>query len=417
MFMKFGALAVMSQAYAVWRHGFPLYETEDEIAKRTLTLFYVPRKAYIEELIAAATGGPQVRPSELVSQDYYSGDKKLQQAAWDELNRRYLRAAFPRAHLHGAILQAAEEAAVAFVYHDRTAEDAARVARSLLGQFDLNFFPNMPIPVPSLLQFPVEVALDESLFKDIPLKGDRLEPRSPELQYRGSTPLSARTIGEATGTSPVLIKQFLESQFGFYGSLGMVAADLLAYEHAPNGQLSRFFVEKAFSRTRAAGSAHSQRVFEIYRELAQANADINAIKKSGLPMDKRKRKVEDLLKKHPQLRTSMPGKTTRSLEKTDIGRAHNAMVGFRQDAERLTEMESLSEVQKFAEVFAARHSRQPSLEALETQGEWDSIGAVKRWLQDEMHIAREQTAQRALAIDAKSKGKAKEAMQWRSPDR
>jgi len=105
--------------------------------------------------------------------------------------------------------------------------------------------------VPTAALVPAEVWANKNTFTDRPIVPESKAGLDPELQHGNYTSLTAREIGNVTGTSPAVIDHLMRGFFGTLGTYAVILADIVArqagdYPSLPEKTWRQFPLVKAF---------------------------------------------------------------------------------------------------------------------------------------------------------------------------
>jgi len=141
-------------------------------------------------------------------------------------------------------------------------------------------------PVPQLVKPMAEVFFNKNFFTGNAIEGMGDSNRSPGLRAGPWTSVALRDLGEKLNISPKKVEHILRGYLGAVGT-GLVMSADLAYTHVaelpdrPDMSINqyplvgRFLREKVAQRTK-----YGTRAWEIFREVAMINSDLNYMKKN-----------------------------------------------------------------------------------------------------------------------------------------
>lgn len=164
--------------------------------------------------------------------------------------------AIPKPFEMAVVLNAAEAVWDAFADKDPLA--ASRYKDGLFSVLaPPNLFEGLPI-----LKFYYEAKSNMDMFTGRPIVPPALEGLEPWMQYTASTSMLSRVLGKAVNVPPVLIDQFMTTQFGTLGRSAMALSDM-AMGDKPDQGWDEFFLTRRFVKSAARGSASSSRFWEL----------------------------------------------------------------------------------------------------------------------------------------------------------
>ncbi|MFK8250186.1 LPD38 domain-containing protein [Ancylobacter terrae] len=167
--------------------------------------------------------------------------------------------AIPKPFELAVVLNAAEAAWDAFAEHDPLA-----ASRYLDGLFSVIAPPNLFEGLP-ILKFYYEAKTNTDMFTGRPIVPAELEGMEPWLQYTAATSQIGRVVGKAINQPPVMIDQFVTSQFGSVGRTAMALSDMASGDKPTQGW-DEVFLTRRFVKSASRGSASSKAFWDLVSE-------------------------------------------------------------------------------------------------------------------------------------------------------
>ncbi|MCJ8143810.1 hypothetical protein MKI84_12875 [Ancylobacter sp. A5.8] len=191
--------------------------------------------------------------------------------------------AIPKPFEMAVVLNAAEAIWDAFAESDPLA-----TSRYLDGLFNVIAPPNLFEGLPGL-KFYYEQKTNTDMFTGRPIVPEAVEGMETWLQYTAATSELGKLIGSAIGVAPVMVDQFITSQFGTVGRSVMALSDM-ATGDKPSQGWDEVFITRRFVKMASRGSTSSRQFWDMvsgrtgelegkaksYRALSDAGDDVGA---------------------------------------------------------------------------------------------------------------------------------------------
>lgn len=164
--------------------------------------------------------------------------------------------AIPKPFEMAVVLNAAEAAWDAWAEADPLA-----ASRYLDGVFDVLMPPNLLEGIPGA-KFYFEAKTNTDLFTGREIVPRNLEGLEPWMQYTASTSAISRAIGKAIDVPPVMVDQFITTQFATLGRSVMALSDMASGDKPRQGW-DEFFLTRRFVKSASRGSTSSSQFWDM----------------------------------------------------------------------------------------------------------------------------------------------------------
>lgn len=178
--------------------------------------------------------------------------------------------AIPKPFEMAVVLNAAEAAWDAWAEADPLA-----ASRYLDGVFDVLMPPNLLEGIPGA-KFYFEAKTNTDLFTGRAIVPPYLEGLEPWMQYTASTSAISRTIGKAIDVPPVMVDQFITTQFATVGRSVMALSDMASGDKPRQGW-DEFFLTRRFAKRASRGSTSSSQFWDM---ISQSTGTLEGAAKS-----------------------------------------------------------------------------------------------------------------------------------------
>nr|WP_281418592.1 LPD38 domain-containing protein [Ancylobacter oerskovii] len=167
--------------------------------------------------------------------------------------------AIPKPFEMAVMLNAAEAIWDAFAEKDPLA-----ASRYVDGLFNVIAPPNLFEGLPGL-KFYYEAKTNTDMFTGRAIVPDELQGMETWLQYTAATSQIGRLIGSAIGVAPVMVDQFITSQFGTLGRSAMALSDMASGDKPSQGW-DEVFITRRFVKMASRGSTSSRQFWDLVSE-------------------------------------------------------------------------------------------------------------------------------------------------------
>jgi len=260
-------------------------------------------------------------------------------------------------------------------YSTKTLKDTYRI---LLEQFRLN-------PMPQLLVPPFEIMINKNQFTGRPIEILGEEQLAPELRGEGRTSRTVRKIGETLNLSPPQIEALLRGYFNTMGSYGLLLSDQFFFNDSEDLSLNKYPVIRRFRKEiPVRNTKYVTQAYELIDEITTAF-------RSGRELINRfepnRAYTYFLDAKHRKKATQ----TEKSLNK------------FNKQIQNVDNIRRLTMLQDYAKLLGPSMGRSNYAKSLKDAEVWDDIGALKKYLKNDLYFHRNKIAERFATMIEREK--------------
>lgn len=156
--------------------------------------------------------------------------------------------------------------------------------------------------MPTVMQGPVEMAANYSMFRGGPIENPYMEKLLPELRYSQNTSDTAKAIGRLIHVSPAKLDYFVSSQFAgigraLFGMTDMLISGEILNDKLPESQQIPIFKKFLMKEPIGSLSKSVDTFYSHYKELSQAKLSYDSYVAKG-----DKRGADGVFRRYPELR-------------------------------------------------------------------------------------------------------------------
>jgi hypothetical protein len=335
-----GLLALASAGlYAVNRKN-PLYDRLEDWDRDSSWHFFVPKPATLQ----VWAEGRDVPPEQA-----------------------YLHFRLPKLWEIGAFSSIAERGLQAIMDH-APGQGVLNILNVIRQQFSLQAIPQALLPL-------YELATNRDQFTGRPIITQAEKDLMPFAQSGSDTSETMRALGYAERNLPTALQippaqaeHLLRGYFNTWATYGLSLADAIGFDNKPDMRLDQMpVIRRFFSYEPARGSRYVTELYDLIQQAQQARATMRHMDKAG------QHDIAGELENTPD-----------NLAYGQMNYADQHMRAIRADMEAVRRADSLEAVRQLADQ-RARLLRRPDLVAkAQAAGNWSDIGALKRYLLDDM---------------------------------
>ncbi len=247
-------------------------------------------------------------------------------------------------------------------------EAQAHTLRVFKDLFKLNVMPQIVAPL-------YEQAINRNTFTDRPIETLSMQGRAPYARYGPYTSRTLRTAGEATRDmpramqiNPARAEALLRGYLNTWAMYGLTLADAALFDDMPDLRVDQYPVVRRFYRQQP--GRHSRYVSKLYDAIREATEARRTLRF----MDRVNR---------PELADELENKFANRVY-SQMSRAQRHLRAINQEMRKVVYADNLEKVREIAWERGGMTNRPRLGNALARRPMWNDIGALKRWLLDDM---------------------------------
>jgi hypothetical protein len=366
--IKTGMLAMGSMALALLNNTNPIYRTLEDWDKDTHWHIFIPTKRYIEYFLENGEFPPNENILQSMGYDPELGT----------VNPFFTHWRLPKIWEIGSIASIAERVGINTVNGTLFDFDTAKeFTRLFLGNFRLNPIPQFALPI-------VEQIANKSFFTDREIVSPFERNLAPELQGGDTTSRTAQEIGKLTKISPPRIEHLIRGYFNTFAGYGFTLSDQFFFNDIEDLSIGKIPVLRRFRKD--VPNRNNQYVQEAYDIINEMQTVVASARESIKRFD--------------------PEGAESYLVETELGdvkfgnKTKELLTEYNRYISVVKNTKTLSQVQALAEIVGGLGGRDKNkyINNLKEQGIYNDIGALKKFLNDDLYIQRNRIAEKFVKI-------------------
>ena len=366
--IKVGMLAMGSMALALLNNTNPMYQTLEDWDKDTHWHIFIPTKRYIEYFLENGEFPPNENILQSMGYDPELGT----------VNPFYTHWRIPKIWEIGAIASIAERVGINTVNGTIFTLDTGKdFVMLFLNNFRLNPIPQFAVPI-------VEQIANKSFFTGREIVSPFERNLAPELQGGDTTSRTAQEIGKKLKISPPRIEHLIRGYFHTFAGYGFTLSDQFFFNDIEDLSIGKIPVLRRFRKD--VPNRNNQYVQEAYDIINEMQTVVASARESVKRFD--------------------PEGAESYLVETEIGdvkfgnKTKELLTEYNRYISIVKNTKTLSQVQAFAEIIAGLGGRDKNkyINNLKEEGIYNDIGALKKFLNDDLYIQRNRIAEKFVKI-------------------
>ena len=358
--VKTGLLATTSMALALFNSNNPMYQQTEEWDKDTHWHIFIPNARWLEFVI---TNGRLPHNSIEEAQGYNPQDGSF--------NPYYIHSRIPKIWEIGSVSSIAERAALRTVdgtiFTKETIEDFYRI---MMGNFRIN-------PISQAISPLVEIAMNKNFFTGRDIESQYDKSLQPGLRGASTTTRTAQAIGKKLNLSPPKIEALIRGYFNSFGYYGLTLADQWFFNDSEDLSIKDYPVIKRFTKAQPSrNTLYVKEAYEIIEEIISVNKSARELYKRYDKDNAYKLFNEDNQKFYGAATSTKAGLTN-----------------FNRLIQTTENTKTLSQLQELAILIGSATKKKNFVNSLKKQNIWEDLGALKKYLKDDLYMARNKIAE------------------------
>ncbi len=366
--IKTGMLAMGSMALALVNNSNPIYQTLEDWDKDTHWHIFIPTKRYIEYFLENG----EFPPNENILQSMgYNPELGT-------VNPFFTHWRLPKIWEIGSIASIAERVGINTVNGTLFDSDTANeFTRLFLGNFRLNPIPQFALPI-------FEQIANKSLFTGREIVNPFERNLAPELQGGETTSRTSQEIGKLTKISPPRIEHLVRGYFNTFAGYGFTLSDQFFFNDIEDLSIGKIPVIRRFRKD--VPNRNNQYVKEAYEIIDEMQTTIASARESIKRFDPEG--AESYLVESSLEEVKFGNKTKELLTE------YNRYISVVKNTKTLTQLHAVTEIV----ASLGGRKKEKYINNLKDEGIYNDLGALKKFLNDDLYIQRNRIAEKFVKI-------------------
>ena len=370
--IKMGLLATTSMALALHNSRNPMYQALEDWDKDTNWHIFIPNERWLR-FVAQNGRLPHNSYEEAIGYNPQDGS----------FNPYYFHWRMPKVWEVGSVASIAERVGLSTadgtLLTKKSGEDFKRI---FLSNFRLN-------PIPQFARPPVELMMNKTFFTGRPIETAYDKSIAPELRGAGRTSRTIRYIGDKLDLSPPQLEALIRGYFNSFATYGLLMGDQFFFNDSEDLSIKNYPVIRRFAKEQPLRS--TKYVTQAYEELEEISMVLKSARESIKRFDK-----DNAYKFILDERVKFKGLVNATKKKlTDYNRL----------IQTVDNTKTLSQLQELSKIIGKETGKKNYVQSLKDQNIWNDLGALKKYVKDDLYMIRNKIAEKFVKIIEQEKVK------------
>ena len=249
-----------------------------------------------------------------------------------------------------------------------------------MGNFRIN-------PLPQGFNPLVEIAMNKNFFTGRNIESQYDKSLKPELRGASTTTRTAQAIGKKLNLSPPKIQALIRGYFNSFGYYGLTLSDQWFFNDSEDLSIKDYPVIKRFTKEQQSrNTLYVKEAYEIIEEIISVNKSARELYKRYDKDGAYQYFNEDNQKFYGAATSTKTGLTN-----------------FNRLIQQTENTKTLSQLQELAIQIGDATKKKNFVNSLKKQNIWEDLGALKKYLKDDLYMARNKIAENFVKLIERKK--------------
>lgn len=386
--MRVGLLATTSSVLALYNNTNPLYQALEDWDKDTHWHVFIPNEKWVN-FVVQNDRVPHASYNEAAGYNEQTG----------EFDPFYTQIRIPKIWEIGAVASSAERTAINLLSGTKDIKEWTNVLKAFFGPYKIQ--PESLLGASFQPIYETYVSNKDS-FTDRPIEYDYEKNFEPELIGEGRVSKTATKIGDIFNYSPPKLEHLLRGYFGTFANYGLLVSDQFFFNDSEDLSLAEYPVIRRF--TKPIPNRNSKYVNEAYNAMAEITRMVSTIREYNKRLNPEK--AYNWLQAYAKDQNMTDLEFGKFLDEQDNmkNQLNNELITFNREIGLVDNISDIKVLLNMANIIQNKYGKINYLETIYKKGLNNDIGALKKFLKDDLYTMRNNLAEKYVSYIEQLKG-------------
>lgn len=386
--MRVGLLATTSSVLALYNYTNPLYQSLEDWDKDTHWHVFIPNEKWVN-FVVQNDRVPHASYNEAAGYNEQTG----------EFDPFYSHVRIPKIWEIGAVASSAERTAINLLSGTKNIKEWTNVLKAFFGPYKIQ--PESLLGASFQPIYETYVSNKDS-FTDRPIEYDYEKNFEPELIGEGRVSKTAAKIGDIFNYSPPKLEHLLRGYFGTFANYGLLVSDQFFFNDSEDLSLAEYPLIRRF--TKPIPNRNSRYVNEAYNAMAEITRMVSTIREYNKRLNPEK--AYNWLQAYAKDQNMTDLEFGKFLDEQDNkkNKLNNELITFNREIGLVDNISDIKVLLNMANIIQNKYGKINYLETIYKKGLNNDIGALKKFLKDDLYTMRNNLAEKYVSYIEQLKG-------------
>lgn len=386
--MRIGLLATASSVLALYNSTNPLYQALEDWDKDTHWHVFIPNEKWLNFVI---------KNNRVPNASYNEAAGYNQQTG--EFDPFYSHIRIPKIWEIGAVASSAERTAINLLSGTKDIKEWTNVLKAFFGPYKIQPESLLGATIQPIYETYVS---NKDSFTDRPIEYDYEKKFEPELIGEGRVSKTATKIGDVFNYSPAKLEHLLRGYFGTFANYGLLVSDQFFFNDSEDLSLAEYPLIRRF--TKPIPNRNSKYVNEAYNAMAEMTKMISTIREYNKRLNPQK--AYNWLQAYAKDENMTDQEFAKFLDQQNNikNKLNNELIEFNREIGVVDNISDIKMLMNMAEIIQNKYGKMNYLNTIYKKGLDKDIGALKKFIKDDLYIMRNNLAEKYINYLEQLKG-------------